>query len=105
MEPMKSDPQDFARLKERHAALERQRGKVEGTLEAANKQLEQLKAEARSQYGTDDLNTLRQKLVQMQEENLRKRAEYQKHLDEIESKLRKVQDEYGQIEAGARKNA
>ena len=105
MEPMKSDPQEFARLKERHGALERQRSRVEGTLEAANKQLEQFKAEAKAQYGTDDLNTLRQKLVQMQEENLRKRAEYQKHLDEIESKLKKVQDEYGQIEAGTRKNA
>ena len=103
MEPTKAEPLDFAKLKERFTALDRQRVKVEGSLEAANKQLETIKAEAMAQYGTDDLAALRQKLVQMQEENLRKRSEYQKHLDDIEGKLRSVQDEYGQLEAAARK--
>lgn len=103
MEPMKAEPQDFAKLTERFKALDRQRGKVEGSLEAANKQLEAIKAEAMSQYGTDDLAALRQKLVQMQEENLEKRREYQRHLDDIEGQLRKVQEEFGQVDAAARK--
>lgn len=92
---MASDPQppalDLETLRKRHKELDTQRTKARANLETAEKQLAELQAEARQQYGTDDLDALRQKLREMREENERKRAEYQAHLEEIERKLAEVE--------------
>src|SRR3954469_24768758 len=81
---------DIETLKQRHAELDRARTTAQANLANATRQLAELKDEAKKQYGTDDLDALRAKLQEMREQNERKRAEYQRHLEEIEAKLSEV---------------
>jgi chromosome segregation ATPase len=87
--------QDIEQLRKRHTELDRKKAAAEANLKTANEQLDQLKKQAREQFGTDDLEQLRAKLDEMKKENERKRAEYQKHLDEIEAGLNEVDKEFG----------
>jgi chromosome segregation ATPase len=86
--------QDIDQLRKRHTDLDRRKAKAEEALRMANEQLETLKKQAREAYGTDDLDKLKDMLQTMKEENLRKRADYQKHLDEIETSLSTIEREY-----------
>jgi len=78
-----NDPQDIDTLKKRHRDLDKQKTTAEADLKSAEKQLKQLKADALEKYGTDDLEALKGKLEQMKTDNLKKRREYQQHLDAI----------------------
>ena len=82
---------DIETLKKRHKELDTLRTKARANLENAQKQLDELKSEARTAYGTDDLEQLRTKLGQMRQENEQKRAAYEQHLDEIAAKLVEVE--------------
>lgn len=93
--PVKSN-QDIEALRERHKKLEHKKVAAETSLKSANEQLELLKKQALEQFGTDDLEQLKLKLAAMKEENERKRAEYQKHLDQIEAGLSEVERQYEQ---------
>lgn len=86
-----SPEQDIESLKKRHKELDTLRTKARANLENAQKQLDELKAEARTGYGTDDLEQLRVKLAEMRKENEEKRATYEQHLDEIAAKLVEVE--------------
>lgn len=86
--------QGIEELKKRYEKLHRKKIQAETNLEGAKKQLEELKEQARKEYGTDDIAELRKKLEQMQEENERKRAEYQQRLDKVESDLSAVEEKY-----------
>jgi chromosome segregation ATPase len=85
------DAVDIEKLKARYAELDRARTTAQANLDNAQKQLDEAKAEARTHYGTDDLDVLRQKLADMKAENERKRAEYQEHLEQVQSKLAEVE--------------
>ena len=89
-----STPQDIQTLRNRYDALLKKQTQADTRLEEANRQLEQLKAEAREKYGTDDIEQLEKKLREMEASNLSKRAEYQKLLDKIEADLRNVEQCY-----------
>src|SRR5258706_15556250 len=78
---------DIDTLKKRHKTLELQKAKSEESLKNATEQLDALKEEARSKYATDDLAQLKKKLQEMKDQNEQKRAEYQGHLEEIETRL------------------
>ena len=82
---------DIEQLKAKHKELDTARTRAKANLESAQKQLDELRAEARQAYGTDDLDALRQKLAQMRDENERKRADYQQHLEQIQAKLGEVE--------------
>lgn len=86
--------QDIESLKKRHKELERQKTTAEANLKNALDQLEALKQEAREKYSTDDLDALRTLLTKMKSENEQKRAQYEKHLDEIETALAKVEADF-----------
>ena len=73
-------PPDIEALKKRHRELENQRIAAQTNLKTATDQLELLKKESREQYGTDDLDQLRDKLEEMKRDNERKRVEYDRHL-------------------------
>ena len=91
-DPGKSQqPPDIEALKKRHRELENQRIAAQTNLKTATDQLEQLKKESREQYGTDDLDRLREKLEEMKRDNERKRVEYDRHLAEIERNLDEVE--------------
>jgi chromosome segregation ATPase len=85
---------DIEQLKKKHKDLERQKTTAEADLRNATQQLDALKEEARQKYGTDELEQLRARLAEMKQSNEKKRADYQKHLEEIEIKLAQVEKEF-----------
>src|SRR5688500_6043641 len=85
---------DIEQLKKRHKELERRKTTAEADLRNATQQLDALKEEARQKYGTDDLDELRARLAEMKQSNEKKRADYQKHLEEIEIRLAQVENEF-----------
>ncbi len=86
--------QNIDELKKRYESLHKKKIQAEANLDNAGKQLEELKEQARKEYGTDDISALKEKLAQMQAENENRRAEYQKRLDRIEADLAAVEEKY-----------
>jgi len=84
-------PEAFDALGRRYQALRERRIKAEAERESSERRLADLKREAREKYGTDDVAKLQAMLEEMQAENERKRAEYQRHLDGIEERLAAVE--------------
>jgi|1185.fasta_scaffold128327_2 chromosome segregation ATPase len=84
---------DIEALKRRHRELADQKIAAETNLERATDQLEQLKHDAREQYGTDDLGRLRDLLEEMKRDNERKRIEYDRHLSEVEKGLDEIEQD------------
>lgn len=67
-----SSPEEVLKtLRERAAELERRRQRVNYAIELAQKELAQLKAQARERYGTDDPAALRDLLAKLEAENRR----------------------------------
>ena len=92
---------DIEQLKKKHKELEKQKTTAEANLKTATDQLEALKEEAKQKYGSDDLDQLRRRLAEMKESNEKKRADYQKHLEEIEIRLAQVEKEFSNPGAGS----
>jgi chromosome segregation ATPase len=86
------EPQEIEQLRRRYEQLATKKTQAETRLDESTQQLETLKSEARTKYGTDDLAELQAKLQEMEAENLRRRREYQRLLDKIESDLKGVED-------------
>ena len=87
--------QTIDQLKQRYEKLNADKIRAGAQLESAEKHLAQLQQQAREEFGTDDLDELRTKLQQMQDENERRRAAYQASLDQIDVELEAVAAEYG----------
>lgn len=96
----KAEKQRIEDLKARYEALNKRKIQAEANLENARNQLEELKTQARSEFGTDDIEALKKMLTDMQAENERKRAAYQENLDRIETDLAAVAEKYKQVDAG-----
>jgi uncharacterized membrane protein YgaE (UPF0421/DUF939 family) len=86
--------QTIEQLRERYQKLNDAKVAANANYQTAHEALEQLKAAARAEHGTDDLEQLKAKLAQMQADNDRKRAEYQAHLERIEGDLREVEKKF-----------
>ncbi len=86
--------QSIEDLQKRFQKLNNQKVIAETQLKSAQDRLDELKKEARERYETDNLDQLRAKLKQMQDENERKRSQYQASLDTIESDLAEVERTY-----------
>lgn len=86
---------DIESLKQQHKQLDTRRTTARAHLATAQKQLEELSAEARKAWGTDNLDELRAKLLAMRQENEQKRAAYQKHLADVQAKLAEVERAFG----------
>ncbi len=93
-------PQTIEALTERYTQLNTQRIQAETNLRTAQNELAKLKARAKQEYGTDDLEELEQKLADMKRSNEEARAAYQATLDEIESQLGKIDETNGSTELG-----
>jgi chromosome segregation ATPase len=87
-------PQDIETLRERHASLRDRAIAAETELKAAEKELEELRARAREEYGTDDPEKLEELLEAMRRENEDRRATYEASLDAIEADLNAVEAAY-----------
>lgn len=96
MPSFRQPPQTIEQLRKRYEELHRKRITADADHKNAQLRLDELKASARQSYGTDDLSALRDRLTQMEADNARKVAEYQAHLDKIESDLREVEQKFQQ---------
>lgn len=92
-------PQDIEELRQRHKELEKQKITAEANLNTSKDRLDELKKQAREQYGTDDLEKLQKQLEEMKSDNRRKCSEYQQHLDDIERDLKKVEEQHTEAAA------
>ena len=85
---------DIDQLRSRYEELTRRQTVCETRLDSASRELEELKAQARQQYGTDDLDRLEQRLAEMKRENQRLQEDYRAALDAIEASLKEVDRAY-----------
>lgn len=97
---MSNSEQSIEELQLRYNGLNTRKIQAETNLKNAEKQLDQLKQQAREKYGTDDVEQLREQLTEMRNENDRKRREYQAELDRIDGELTKVDQEYSDATEG-----
>lgn len=97
------EPQTIEQLQQRYEQLNTQKIQCKTKLDSALEQLEKLKRDAREKYGTDDVAALQNKLDQLKAENEQKRASYQAHLEQIESDLSRVEQNFQTTEALAAK--
>ena len=93
--------QDIEDLRKRHMQLVQKKAGAEANLKNANERLDELRKQAREQFGTDDPEQLKAKLEAMKQENERKRAEYQQHLEGIEAALTDVEQRFDQSRGSA----
>ena len=77
--------------KRRHASLKERHTRVHVKLEAERQALEDAKANARAQFGTDDLAQLREMFRARQGENEQKVFEFVLALDEVDRKLTDIE--------------
>lgn len=84
--------QTIEQLTERYKKLNEKRIRTESDLSHAEQQLSKLKEEALANWGTDDIHTLDEKLQEMRKSNEQKLTDYQQHLDEIELKLKEIEN-------------
>ncbi len=96
MNDQEKNRQGIESLTDRYNRLHTRRIEAETNLKSARKQLDDLKKEALEKYGTDNLDTLKKKLAEMESENEKKRSQYEKSLDKIESELKQVEEKYHQ---------
>lgn len=82
------------KLRLRYEQLNTQRIQVETNRKNAQQQLAKLKKQAQQQFGTDDVGELRKKLQQMKKDNEKTRTAYEKDLDQIETKLAEIDENF-----------
>jgi len=88
--------QSIEELQRRYQGLHTKKTQAETLRDAAKQRLEELKAQAQTKYGTDDVGQLQKKLDEMIEENACKRAAYQADLDKIEQGLAEVERKFAE---------
>jgi hypothetical protein len=90
-----ADKQTIEELTERYQGLNKRKIQAETNLKNAQKQLDDLRKQAKKDYGTDDLEDLKKKLDAMKQDNEAKRAKYQADLNKIEADLAEVEAKHG----------
>ena len=90
-----ADKQTIEQLTERYQGLNKRKIQAETNLKNAQKQLDDLRKQAKKDYGTDDLEDLKKKLDAMKQDNEAKRAKYQDDLNKIEADLAAVEAKHG----------
>lgn len=92
MTTKKSDqPAGIEELTEQYHALNERKIQAETQLKEADKRLKELQKTAESEFGTSDVAKLEKKLKQMEAENEKRRADYQKLLSGIQADLDKIE--------------
>ena len=86
--------QSIEQLQARYREFAKQKIVVETDRKHAVEKLETLKKTAREKYGSDDLEQLQKTLESMKADNEKKRSEYQRELDKIETELAEIEDQF-----------
>jgi len=92
--------QPIEQLQKRYQDLNRRKIQAETQRDSAKTRVDELRAQAREKYGTDDVAALEAKLTEIIGENARKRAKYQEDLDRIEQSLAEVEAKFSDPSAG-----
>lgn len=95
-QPPAAGEQTIEQLQQRYQELNRKKIQAETQRDNAKARLDELKAKAKRDYGTDDVAELQRKLDEMIAENARKRAKYQEDLDKIEEGLADVEAKFSE---------
>jgi phage shock protein A len=96
MADSKTSVATIEQLRKRYDSLRKEQITADANYKTAKTQLDGLKSTAQAEYGTADLAELRQKLAEMEAENLRKLTEYQEHLEKMEADLKEVNQKFEQ---------
>lgn len=78
-------------LREAHRKLHERKIATERDRENLEERLKELRQQAEQEYGTSDLEQLRQLLEQRRQENERMVADYEQHVREINERLEEVE--------------
>jgi chromosome segregation ATPase len=97
--PTNAGEQTIEELQQRYHELNRKKIQAETQRDSAKTRLDDLKAQAREKYGTDDVTKLQEKLAEIINENARKKAKYQEDLDKIEQGLAAVEAKFSEAAA------
>jgi phage-related tail protein len=92
-----SEVETIEQLRERYDRLNHRKTEAQTLLKSAEVELDRIRADAREKFGTDDLESLKKKLAELEAENLRRREAYQKQLDSIDVALKEVDKKYEEI--------
>jgi chromosome segregation ATPase len=93
--------QTIEQLQQRYQELNKKKIQAETQRDSATTRLDELKAQARANYGTDDVAKLQEKLAEIISENARKRTKYQEDLDKIEKGLAEVEAKFSDAASAA----
>jgi autotransporter translocation and assembly factor TamB len=91
-------PLSIEQLQSKYEELHRKKIEAETRHKVTLAELETLRTQARTTWGTDDVEELKMKLVQMQRENEARRAKYQSDLESIETKLEEIDQKFSKLE-------
>jgi autotransporter translocation and assembly factor TamB len=91
-------PLSIEQLQSKYEELHRKKIEAETRHKVTLAELEKLRTQARTTWGTDDVEELKMKLVQMQRENESRRAKYQSDLESIETKLEEIDQKFSKLE-------
>lgn len=83
--------QELNGLRRQYEQLRDQKVRAEQDMANLTSQLDALKAQARTEYGTDDLNELQVLLEKKRAENEQVVAEYRRHVQQIQDDLAQVE--------------
>lgn len=86
-------PPEIEELRKRHDSLRTVQIQAQTNLENIHAELDRLKEQARTEFGTDDVDVLAERLAKLEAENLKARADYDVALKAIESKLAEIEKE------------
>ena len=84
--------QTIEELRERFKDLEHRRTRADANRDNSEKRLDELKAAAKENFGTDDLTQLENLLAELTSENEKQRSGYQAELDQIEMGLVEIEE-------------
>ena len=84
--------QTIEELRERIKDLEHRRTRADANRDNSEKRLDELKAAAKENFGTDDLTQLENLLAELTSENEKQRSAYQAELDQIEMGLVEIEE-------------
>ena len=93
-----SESQTIEQLQARDEGLNEQKIKVSAQREHALQRLEELKTQAKQQYGSDDIEQLALKLKEMKSRNEEMRSQYQSSLDKIDQDLAAIDEKFASPE-------
>jgi predicted transcriptional regulator len=90
--------QSIESLQARFQDLNKLKIQVETQRDHALSQLDELKAQAKEQYGSDDVEQLKKVLAEMNPSNEKKRSQYQASLDAIDVDLDAISEKFSDEE-------